>query len=435
MLGEELSRALSDISDDKIAEAAAITAGAKRRVWPRFVAAAAALVILLGTAALLWPGTEAPGEYLPILAIRAYAVDGSVATLGTAGDNTQLRTDASELFPDKEVFILDVSLTDAKGNRLDLADCTFYCSHWGEKLQPGESDEGLAIMLVDEADFYGYRIVGWCDEYDYLDVTIRGANGWILHQKELHITYDGQYQANVIYSYHYEPNLTTEQLIAKLFDSGYYSWRTMYASSPTAAYSSLVNLVGGYAELEQRPDAASLLLERWVQEMGKSEYRFVSVQGSGRVGLLLAQTPYWRNLTEEELALIESMGYSRGCPEPEENDYFPGHRIFRYTVKMGPQEARDYVLEITYNDQKIRSGEDQVKDEHFNIQLDFWMEFVQTETHAYSGWSIVGWFDEQTEITLSVYDGEELVRQEVLLITPSEDRYDEYQIEILEKTP
>ena len=434
MLGEELSRALSDISDDKIAEAAAVTAAPRKRVWPGLVAAAAALAILLGAGALLWPGSETPANYLPVFAIRAYAADGTVNTLSGAGETSSLSAAENDLFPGKQTYTLDVSLTNADGSRLDLTNSTFEFPRYNrELLQPGNSDEHVSITLVDEEGFYGYRIVGWCDKYDFLDITIRDKKGMILHQKTIWVQFSEQYIVTVQTSYTHEEGLSTEELIAKLFDTGQnYSVHTMIASSPYVAYSRLVRNCGGFEELEQRSDAASLLLERWVQQKEEDPCNWASVQDSGTVGLVLAQTPHWRNLTEEERALIESYGIPRGCPEPEENYYFPGHRIFGYELKMEGTEPRGCLLEISYNGITVRSDKGPVKDAHFSIRNIYWAEVVPEDV---CGWSIVGWFDEPTEITLSVYDGEKLVRQEVLLITPSEDRYDQYQIDILETIP
>ena len=61
MLGEELSRALSDISDDKI-EAAMENRPVHRKWWPGVVAAAAVLALILTAA--LWPRGEEPGQQL-----------------------------------------------------------------------------------------------------------------------------------------------------------------------------------------------------------------------------------------------------------------------------------------------------------------------------------------------------------------------------------
>lgn len=432
MTKEEKTKALLDatagIREEYIEEAAAPQLR-KRPLWTKLAAAAAVLVILVGLAVQLWPATP-DATPVPFFVIQAYAADGSAATLSKVGDTSKLQTGTSDLFPGKEVYILDVLFADAAGNRLDLTGSDFLCFHRGKNLQPGQSDEQISISWVEVDGLSGYRIVGWCEDFDLLDITIRDTDNRILHQKELRIDFDGQYHVNVLFSYNYEPHLTTEQLITKLFDSGQTYSSLMLASSPSAAYSFLRGY-GGFVELEQREDAASLLLERWVRQMEEDPKNWASVQGSGLIGLVLSQTPHWRNLTEEELALIADYGVSRGYPEPEENYYFPGHRIFVYELELEEHEPRGCVLEISYCGKTIRSGEWHANDEHFNIRNIFWSELLPEDVCA---WSIVGWFDEPTKITLSVYDGEELIRQEVLLIIPSEDRYDEYQIDILETT-
>lgn len=77
MLGEELSRALSDISDDKIEEAAGIVPTSRKHIWLRVVAAAAVLVLVMTW--LLWPGNpDAPEDDGVIKApgmLKVYAYD------------------------------------------------------------------------------------------------------------------------------------------------------------------------------------------------------------------------------------------------------------------------------------------------------------------------------------------------------------------------
>lgn len=422
--------ATAGIREEYIDEAA-VPVPKSRPLWVRFAAAAAALALLLGGGLLLWPDGCPETEYTPFFAIRAYAQDGTEATLDSAGDTAPIAVTQSDLFPGKEVYILDVSLTDTQGNRLDLEDSSFRCFHRGKNLEPGQTDENLSVEWVEEGGFYGYRLIGWCEEHDYIDIIIRDKNDLILHQKTIAITFSEQYRVNMFTSYTYEDGLSTEALIAKLLDTEQSYHHLFLASSPSAAYSILRSHYGGFKELEQREDAASLLLQRWLKKMEQTDERPMCLLYDGYEGLLLAQTAYWRHLTEDEKAQIASYGVSRGLAEPEENWYFPGHRIFSYRLKMG-EYNRGCVLEISYNGKTIRSGEELSQNEHFKIRNIYWSQFVPEDV---SGWEIVGWFDEPTEVTLSVYDGEELVRRQVLLITPGEDRYDRYQIDILEQTP
>lgn len=86
MLGEELSRALCDISDEKIVKAAAVSAMPRKRAWPRFVAAAAVLVILVGL--LFAPGKSAEDWPINIgFALYVYASEEEMVALSTIGQN------------------------------------------------------------------------------------------------------------------------------------------------------------------------------------------------------------------------------------------------------------------------------------------------------------------------------------------------------------
>ena len=415
--------ATAGIRDEYIEDAAA-PAVKPRPLWVRFAAAAAVLALLLGSTMLLWPDSSQQAEYTPFFAIRAYAQDGTEATLDSVGDTALIATSQSDLFPGKNVYILDVSLTDAQGNRLNLEGSIFWCRHNGELIEPGMADEEISISWLDEDGFYGYRIVGWCEEYDYIDITIRDENDLILHQKTVRVEFAEQYSVDVYTSYTYEEGLTTEELIAKLFDTGQEYWiHTAIASSPYVEYRALVNNCGGFKELEERSDAASLLLQRWLQEMEQAEHNYTSLEYSGQLGLILSQDAHWNNLTQEEIALIKNYVTTRR--EYESYTPFPGKQTFSYEIKMeGSYTARHQLL-VDYDGKT-----EQDEAEHFFTM--FILSGANVEP-TYHGWEITGWFDEPTELTLTVTDRDgAILRQDVLLITPTEDGY---QIDILEQTP
>lgn len=427
---KNLLDATAGIRPEYIEEAAA-PAVKSRPHWVRFAAAAAMLALLLGGMMLLWPDSNPQADHTPFFAIRAYAQDGTEATLDRAGDTAMIAATQSDLFPGKQVYVMDISLTDAQGNRLDLEDSKFWCRHKGELIEPGMADENFSIEWVEDDSFYGYRLIGWCEENDHIDIIIWDKNGFILHQKTMWISFSVQYHATLFTSYNQEKGLSTEALISKILDTEQVYFDLGYASSPTAAYHTLRIRYGGFQDLEQRQDAASLLLQRWLKKREQSTQKPMNLISDGYEGLMLAQTVYWRQLTEDEKAQIAALGVSRGYPEPEENNYFPGHRIFHYELNMG-EHNRGCTLEIFYNDKTIHSDNNRIQDEQFYIRNIYWAEIVPEDV---CGWAIVGWFDEPTEVTLSVYDGKVLVRQQILLITPGEGRYDEYQIVILEETP
>lgn len=415
--------ATAGIREEYIEAAATTTAKSSPR-WVRFAAAAAALALLLSGGLLLWPDNRPQAEYTPFFAIRAYAQDGTEATLDRAGDTAPIAVTQSDLFPGKEVYVLDISLTDAQGNRLDLEGSTFQCRHNGKLMEPGMTDEQISISWLENDDFYGYRIVGWCEKWDYIDITIRSKDGMILHQKTVRIEFDGQYCVDVYTSYTYEPNLTTEELIAKLFDTGQrYAAHTSIASSPYVEYRALVNHCGGFAELEERADAASLLLQRWLREMDKAEHTYTSLEYSGRLGLILSQDAYWNKLTDEEIALVEYRVVTR--QEYESYTPFPGKQTFSYEISMEGSYTQRNQLSIDYE-----GATEQDLAAHFSI-INI-LSAAEAET-AFHGWEIIGWVEEPTELTLTVTNkAGTIIRQVVLFVTPTETGY---QIDILKETP
>lgn len=421
---KKLLDATAGIREEYLEEAAC--ARPVRRLWLRVAAVAAVLALVIG-GILLYKPAESPEEpVLPLFGIRAYATDGSVAILSAVGDTSKLRMGTSDLFPGKEVYILDVLFTDREGNTLDLSENEFRCFHKGRYMKPGQSDEEISISWVEEEGVSGYRIIGWCEDFDIMEITIRDADGRILHQKALWMDFDGQYNASVSISYSYEPDLTTEELIAKLLDSGQdYSWHTIYASSLRAEYSTLVDYCGGFAELEQREDAAALLLQRWLREMETSEHKFDSVEGSGRIGLILSQDAHWNNLTEEELALIESYGVVRRTWDPNEVGIFPGKQTFSYELTVdGPNTFSDG-LTVEYGGREVTG-----KDEHVLVAR---VQSGSDTDPPFHGWYLMGWFDRPTKMTLTVTDKDgNVIRREVIVISPLVEGYD---IRVLEQFP
>ena len=398
----------------------------KRRIWPRLLSAAAVLALVIGMTVAMWPKKQGDDIPIPFFAVRAYAEDGTEATLVSAGDTIDITASETDLFPGRQIYTLDVSLGQVLSQEEALENCTFELRHNGVTLGPGESDEELRIDWHTEDGFSGYRIVGWCEEYDYLDITIRDKNGLIMHQKTMRIDFEGEYTVKVYTSYTYEEGLTTEQLIAKLFDTGQEYWlHTAIASTPYVEYRALVTQCGGFAELEQRSDAASFLLERWVREMETAEHAFTKLEYSGRIGLMLSQDVYWNRLTAEEKALIKSYGCSREEKFHGSLSVFPGKQTFSYELIMDGRDTSGHRLSVDYPG-KTEQG----KDAHITI---FYIMSVTTAENPVHGWGITGWFDEPTELILAVTDRDgNLVRQEHLMITPHKDGY---QIDIIEQLP
>ena len=194
-----------------------------------------------------------------------------------------------------------------------------------QSLRPGEAYENIHIQWVEEPGLYGYRITGWCKNSDGFDLVIRDDNGIILYQKSVWITFEDTYSVKVHTSYAYEAGLSTEELMAKIFDPRQdYFHHTKFSSSYPVSYDWYRDGLGGFRELEQRSDAATLLLQQWLAEMEQAQppFPFVSVDTSGLTGYLLAQDVYWDQLSPQQIAQIESYGLRRKFSSKVSNNQY-----------------------------------------------------------------------------------------------------------------
>lgn len=408
---QTLLDATGGIREEYIEEAAAYRRS--RPVWAAFAAVAAVLAILIGVAVQRQPETPKI-DPIAFFAIRAYAVDGTVATLEKAGDSSDLTAGESDLFPGKKVYTLDISLSNADGSGVDLSNYRFECYHRGNYLEPGESDEYISITWLEEDDFYGYRITGWCEEVEYVDITIRDHSGMIMYQKSMFIKLAEEYSVDVYTAYSYEKDLSTQALIEKLFDTGQrYYINTMAVSTAGERYEILVSQCGGFAELEQRKDAASLLLQRWVLEMEERKNPVSSLDCSGMYGLLLAQDAHWNNLTEEELAVVESYDLDR-FSETMRDPSVHWERA-TYAIYMMDDYKPEYNLLVEYED-RAQQKSDYLFVSRCNVGLG-----AESRT---IGWTIRIDVEEPTVLRFTVVDGEDnIIRQERIVITPTENGY------------
>lgn len=414
--------ATEGIREEYIEEAAACRRS--RPAWVAVAAAAAVLALVMGLAAWL-RDTEPSAGQIPFFAIRAYAQDGSLATLESAGDSSNLAAGESDRFPGKQTYTLEIYLTNEDRSRVDLSDYQFRCFHKGRYLEPGDSDDLLSITLLEENGIYGYRIIGWCEDYDLLDISVRDKDGMILYQKSMRIDYNWQYSTKVFTSYNYDEGLTTEELIAKILDSGQdYSRTELLSSSIVPSYSAYANQYGGFRELEKREDAASLLLQRWLKEMEVKKdmlQYYVSVDNTGLLGNMLAQDVYWDQLSEAERQQIEQVGLRRWFSEPF--SFFPGKKVFQYDIVVDGAHTDYDRLDIDWSGRT-----DETQREHIITLITMSAAGVQDPYH---GWEIIGWFDEPTRMTLTVTNQDGVViRRDVILITPTEDGY---QIDVIDE--
>ena len=426
--------ATSGIKEEYIEEAAAFRRA--RPAWVSFAAVAAVLAILLGVA-VKWqltspiigsmPPTSGPdlptGGFVPpvsepvtLFALRAFAQDGTLAALENPGDSSKLAAQTNVLFPGKEVFTLDISLSNADGKRVDPVDYNVECFHRGSYLQPGQSSEYISIVWLEKDDFCGYRIVGWCEMPEYVDITIRDHSGLILYQKSMLIEFSEQYSASVYTSYVYEKDLPTQALIEKLFYTEQeYDMKANLLVMPyeDEEYQHLLSRCGGFAELEQRSDAASVLLQCLVEMIERGPVAHPAVEYYGVLGWVLSLDVYWEKLTEEELALIESYGLTRKG-EPRDPAAFQQWEKFHHQVLLGDKYKPEYTLTVDYEGRT-----EQHQKEHLLIGK---AGMGSGAEWRIIGWAIYGWFEKPTVLTLTVMDGEgNAVYQQRVLITPTEE--------------
>lgn len=409
--------ATSGIRDAYIEEAAAKQLHTHR--WGYKAAIAAVLALVIGAFSLFGrdPNT---GESIPFLAVRAYAEDGTAITLENYGDSAQSRVDKSDLFPGKEVYVLDISLDGYEGDPHDIADERFTFQHRGKYLVPGDSDEHLSIQWLTEEQngMNGYRIIGWCDSRDWINIDIRDPDGRIIHQKHLMVTKDTEYVVSTLISYSYKEDRTTDELIQAAFNQGIDL--TLCSGN---YYTALKGLHGGFAELEERPDAAQKLLALYVRIMDGEQifaHDWLGRSTDSMVGLVLSRDVHWNRLTQEEKELFCSYGLWRDLDDettdPKPYSPFPDKKTFSHDVILNGEKHRG-TLSISYGDAVYPDD-----NSHFAVA------FIFNGRYPKYGWAITGWFDEPTEITITVTDDDTVLYHEVLLITPAEEGY---QIDIV----
>ena len=425
-MNEERKKLLLDatagIREEYIEEAA--TAKPVKTPWLRVAAIAAVLALVIG-GLLLKPtaGPEDPARLL--FAVQAYAQGGSLAMLESVGDSCNLASGESYLFPGKQTFMLEIYMTNLDGSKVNPQKYRLLCRHEGQYLEPGDSDDSLSVMLMEEEGYYGFRIIGWCDKSTAVDITVRDEDDRIIYQRNMWIDYDFGYTTKVYNAYQYVAGVPTETLIDQILAQDYHDVE-IFSSDIVPSYASYAEYYGGFRELELREDAPSLLLQRWLEDIetkkDKLQY-YVSVDQTGLLGNMLAQDVYWNQLSQAQLKQIEQFGLRRWHSDPLSHSIFPGKRIFSYSLMLDGKEQYEDYLTVEYNGNTVQG-----KDNHLAIAQSISASFVDNPKH---GWAVMGWFDEPTILTLTVRHKDGFViRQEVILVTPTEDGY---QIEVMKQ--
>lgn len=431
-MNEETKKVLLDatagIREEFLQEAANVQP--IRRPWLRVAAIAAALALVIG--GLLLKPSKNPGEpAIPIFGIRAYAADGEAILIENIGDRISAQKETSELFPGKDVYVLDVYLEGYELADTSVLDGNFALWHRGNRvLKPGESDEWMAVqwLTLEKDGVLGYRLIGWCDQKDQLGLRIYGEDQKVLYEKEIRIEYAGdKYDMDVRISYAREEGRTTDELIEVVMRQDY-SGHTMLSSDLSQRF--LLNHTG-FRELIERPDAPSKLLALFIRsqrEKGIFSLDKIIVGLSGDndwlLNILLTWDEIWEGLTPREQALALGHGCSRLMLDSDSG---------RFGKKMGwqlrisaPDTAdEDSILEVSYNGTTTTKEDD-------HIRIFPTIGTAADGGEAY-GWAVYVCFQDKTEVTFTVRDKTgNVLQQEKYLVNRIEDQYTvHYEIEKL----
>lgn len=149
MLGEDLSRVLSDIDDAKI-EAAAKLAPRARNAW-RYVAAMAAAVAIVVAAWLLWPEEETPGAQL------GTPTEGTTVTPTMPTDNSPQSLPKTYYAAPGILKLYSCSRVNVSQEELENYELTDSVDSYGEVYIPYSNVGGKGISLLFQLpeDYFG----------------------------------------------------------------------------------------------------------------------------------------------------------------------------------------------------------------------------------------------------------------------------------------
>lgn len=424
-----LLEATSGIREEYIEEAAAEKTA--RNIWARVAAAAAVLALLIGGLLLLKPHPN-PGEpIIPVFGIRAYAADGEPVIIGNIGDRISAQKATSDLFPGKQVYVLEVYMKGYELPNTSPLDRNFVLSHRGNYyLKPGESDEWLAVewLTMEKDGVLGYRLIGWCDQQDQLALRIYGEDQKVLYEKEICIVYaeDG-YEMDVRISYSHQEDRTTDELIEAVLRQDY-SRHTIFSSD--LSQRGLLSHTG-FRELTQRPDAPSKLLALFIRSQEEEgifslDKIFVGFSGDNDwlLNVLLTWDEIWEGLTPREQALALGHGCSRLMLDSDCCRF--GNNVGYLLQISAPGTAdADSILEVSYNGFTTTEEDD-------HIRMFPTIGTTEDGSEVY-GWAVYVCFEDKTEVTFTVRDqaGNILQQEKYLVSRVESEGGGHYEIEKL----
>ena len=421
-MNEERKKLLLDatagIREEYIEEAA--TAKPVKTPWLRVAAIAAVLALVIGGLLLYKPAQHSGEPVIPIFGLRAYAANGEPIYIENIGDRVSAKNLTSDLFPGKQVYVLDVYLDGYNlPNTAPLDDKLVIYHKENRFLEPGESDEWLAVqwLTMEKDGVLGYRLIGWCDNQDQIALRIYGEDHKILYEKEIRIGYaeDG-YEMDVRISYSYKDNRTTDELIDLVMHQDY-SRHTIFSSDLSQRF--LLSHTG-FRELIERPDAPSKLLALFIRSQHEKgifslDKIFVgmSADNDWLLNILLTWDEVWEGLTPREQALALGHGCSRLMLDYDSKRF--GNDVGVLLQISAPDTAdADSILEVSYHGISTTR-----EDDHVRIFPTIGTDENGSEIY---GWAVCVCFREKTEVTFTVRDGNgNALQQEKYLVSRIQD--------------
>lgn len=399
----------------------------KRPLWTKLAAAAAVLALVIGGLLLMKP-EPSPGEpAVPIFGIRAYAADGKAVPFENIGDRLSVQMDTSDIFPGKQVYVLDVYLEGYNLPNTAPLDDKLIIYHKGNRfLKPGQSDQWMAVqwLTMDTDGVLGYRIIGWCDEQDWLALKIYGEDQKVLYEKEIHIVYaDDGYEMDVRISYAYKEGRTTDELIELVMRQDYFT-QIMFSSDLQQRG---LRRHTGFQELIERPDAPSKLLALFIRSQHEKgifalDKIFIGMSGDNDwlLNVMLTWDEIWEGLTPREQALALGHGCSRLMFDDDSMRF--GKDVGYLLQITGPDTAdENSFLEVSYNGITTRKEDDHIR----------FFPTIGTDEDGREvyGWAVYVCFKDKTEVTFTVRDRTgKILRQEKYLVSRVESEYSGYYV-------
>lgn len=417
-MNEERKKLLLDatagIREEYIEEAA--TAKPVKTPWLRVAAIAAVLAIVIGGLLFYKPAENVGEPVIPIFGLRAYAANGEPIYIENIGDRVSAKNLTSDLFPGRQVYMLDVYLEGYNLPNTAPLDDKLTINHKGTRyLKPGESDEWLSVqwLTMDRDGVIGYRLVGWCDGMDQIALCIRGEDGRILYEKEIRIhSAEEGYEIDVRISYSYRDNRTTDELIELVMHQDY-STQVMFSSDLQQRG---LRSHTGFQELVKRPDAPSKLLALFIRSQHEKgifalDKIFIGMSGDNDwlLNILLTWDEVWEGLTPREQALALGHGCSRLMFDYESKRF--GNDLGVLLQISAPDTAdADSILEVSYNGITTTK-----EDDHIRMFPTIGTDENGSEIY---GWAVCVCFKDKTEVTFTVRDGAgNILQQEIYLVS------------------